>query len=106
VYTQLARTRPTEDTSITYMAFTFQDCGKSITMSVLSRDEGTLRSFIDESVETIDGATTLRTVRIKRTMKLASFREWQKAVHPLTQWETATSCEFDEDILRDVVAGC
>lgn len=106
IYKEVSRIRTTDDIAITYISFNFMDCGNSLTLSVLSRDEDALETFLDQQVDSIQGAQTIDYVRIIKTRKLASLREWQKTIHPLTLWEQATSCDYDEEILRDVIAGC
>ena len=78
VYKKLLNPNLPEGIRKVYYAFTFQNNNEALQYSVLAEDEESIRKFIAESIQTIDGIIKTELHQAEKTKPFISYKEWLK----------------------------
>jgi hypothetical protein len=106
IYENLSNLVPTSENVITYTALTFLEEGKYIIISVLSRDQATLDSFISKDLRSIKGIEEAEVIPLLKTQKLTALKDMKGIDKAPTFWDYIESEDFEDDVLKEVNMGC
>jgi hypothetical protein len=76
IYDTLSHYLPTKQVIPAYLAYTFHGFKSDIILSILSDGQTTVNTFVDRYVKSLDGVIKTKIVRISKTQRVVSTKEW------------------------------
>jgi hypothetical protein len=106
IYETLSNYLPTKQVILAYMAFTFHGFRSDIILSILSDGQTRVNEFVDRYVKTLDGVLKTQIVRISKTQRLISAKEWVERAGSHFVPLKGKKIEDFEVLEDDWIAGC
>jgi hypothetical protein len=106
MYRRMIELTDVEGVTITMVTYLINDNGQHVTMSILTPDVGTLRSFVEEHLASMPGTGKVQMSELVHLRKLSTKFEWKKTVQPIAQWESLIGRDYDDRVYKDVDQGC
>lgn len=107
IYDFISKIKPSKSVIITYLGYTLHEYGDDIMLSVLAQGKSTVEKFIEKYIAPLDCVNSTKIMRIIRTKRLTTVKEWKDFSSPFSEIEKDVEI-FDLDKLfdEDWIAGC
>ena len=106
IYDTLANYLPTKQVILAYQAFTFHGFRSDIIVSVLSDGQTRVNEFVDKYIRSLKGVKNTQIVRISKTQRLVSTKEWIERAGAHFVPIKGKKIENFEALEDDWLAGC
>jgi hypothetical protein len=106
IYKQMVDMDAVEGIDITMITYIMNDHGQHVTMSLLTPDLGTLNSFVEKHLSTVEGVGKVQMSELAHLRKLSTKFEWKRTVQPIAEWENLIGRDYDDRVYKDVDQGC
>ena len=107
IYDYISKIKPSKSVIITYLGYTLHEYGDDIMLSVLAQGKSTVEKFIEKYIAPLEGVNSTKIMRIIRTKRLTTIKEWKDFSSPFSEIEKNVEIfELDNLFDEDWIAGC